>query len=108
MAIGEIKTAVELLEKTGMPPATIAGCVIALVTIMILVAVMVKMCRVMIGIGRLLIKWDKAQEVDRVTYRAEFKAVHEKNKDQDKLIEDHGEKIHGCISRINVLEKFTG
>ena len=91
MGISEAKTAVELLEKTGMSQATMAGSVIALVAIVVCAFAMTKMCR-------LMIKWDKAQEVDRVTYRSEFRSI-------NKVIDGHTEKIDDHEHRISILEK---
>ena len=105
MGIGEVKTAVEILEKTGMSPAAIAGCVVALVFIIVYGSVMVKMCRVMIDIGRLMIKWDKAQEVDRATYHEKFLNINKTTDDHAARIDDHSEEINDCKNRISVLEK---
>ena len=115
MGIGEVKTAVELvgvLEKTGMSTGMIIGCVAVLIIIVVYGSVLFKMCRVMIEIGRLMIKWDKAQEVDRVTYRAEFSSLNKVTDDHAAKLGDHSEKLGDhehrlaeCQNRISVLDK---
>ena len=101
MGIGEVKTAVDIigaLDKTGMSTGMIIGCITVLIIILVYGSVLFKMCRVMIEIGRLMIKWDKAQEVDRVTYRAEFLSL-------NKTTDDHTTKIDDHEHRISILEK---
>lgn len=108
MGIGEVKTAVDIigvLDKTDMSTGMVIGCVTALIIILVFGSVLFKMCRVMIEIGRLMIKWDKAQEVDRATYHEKFLNINKTTDDHAARIDDHSEEINDCKNRISVLEK---